>query len=76
MLHAKVQDNHSCLRSQDNCCNTAVLYIYNFILFINIYLYRCPQLRMVWITCEGETQADVENLGRVSYTPKQVKQII
>ena len=26
---------------------------------------------MVWITCEGETAADVENLGLVSYTPMQ-----
>ena len=32
---------------------------------------RCPQLRMVWTSCEGETQADEENMGGVTYTPWQ-----
>ena len=32
---------------------------------------RCPQLRMVWTSCEGETAADKENIGLVTYTPKQ-----
>jgi len=32
---------------------------------------KCPQLRMVWTSCEGETAADEENLGGVSYTPWQ-----
>jgi len=32
---------------------------------------RCPQLRMVWLTCEGETLADKEWLGTVNYTPWQ-----
>ena len=31
--------------------------------------FRCPQLRMVWVSCGGETAADEENLGGVSYTP-------
>ena len=30
---------------------------------------RCPQLRMVWITCEGATPHDTEYMGPVSYTP-------
>jgi len=30
---------------------------------------KCPQLRMVWVSCGGETAADEENLGGVSYTP-------
>jgi len=32
---------------------------------------KCPQLRMVWTSCEGETPADTENLGPISYTPIQ-----
>ena len=28
---------------------------------------KCPQLRMIWISCAGDTAADVENLGPVSY---------
>ena len=32
---------------------------------------RCPQLRMVWTSCEGETLADEENMGGVTYTPWQ-----
>ena len=32
---------------------------------------RCPQLRMVWTSCEGETGADKEHLGAVTYTPWQ-----
>ena len=32
---------------------------------------RCPQLRMVWTSCEGETLADQENMGGVTYTPWQ-----
>jgi len=32
---------------------------------------RCPQLRMVWLSCEGETEADKEWLGGVTYTPWQ-----
>ena len=30
---------------------------------------RCPQLRMVWITCEGATPHDTEYMGPLSYTP-------
>jgi len=30
---------------------------------------RCPELRMVWITCEGATPHDTEYMGPVSYTP-------
>ena len=32
---------------------------------------KCAILRMIWITCEGSTPADVENLGPVSYMPLQ-----
>jgi len=32
---------------------------------------RCPQLRMVWLSCEGDTQADKEWLGEVHYKPWQ-----
>ena len=30
---------------------------------------RCPQLRVIWLSCEGETPADTENMGPVTYTP-------
>ena len=30
---------------------------------------KCPQLNMVWLHCDGETDADKENIGSVSYTP-------
>ena len=33
------------------------------------YVDRCPQLNMVWLHCDGETDADKENIGSVSYTP-------
>lgn len=30
---------------------------------------RCPQLNMVWLHCDGENDADRENIGPVTYTP-------
>ena len=30
---------------------------------------KCPRLRMVWVSCEGETSADTEYMGPVFYTP-------
>jgi len=30
---------------------------------------RCPQLNMVWLHCDGESDPDKENIGSVSYTP-------
>ena len=30
---------------------------------------KCPRLRMVWVSCEGETSADKEYMGPVFYTP-------
>lgn len=30
---------------------------------------RCPQLRVIWLSCEGETPADTENMGPLTYTP-------
>ena len=30
---------------------------------------RCPQLNMVWLHCDGETDPDKESIGSVSYTP-------
>lgn len=30
---------------------------------------QCPQLNMVWLHCDGETDPDKENIGSVSYTP-------
>lgn len=29
----------------------------------------CPQLNMVWLHCDGESDPDKENIGTVSYTP-------
>jgi len=31
---------------------------------------KCPQLRNIWISCEGETAADKENAGKISYVEK------
>ena len=44
------------------------LYVLSWIEMV-INQFRCPQLRMVWVSCGGETAADEENLGGVSYTP-------
>ena len=44
------------------------LYVLSWIDMV-INQFRCPQLRMVWVSCGGETAADEENLGGVSYTP-------
>jgi len=30
---------------------------------------RCPQLNMVWLHCDGETDPDKESIGSVTYTP-------
>jgi len=30
---------------------------------------NCPELNMVWLHCDGENDADKENIGSVSYTP-------
>jgi len=30
---------------------------------------RCPQLNMVWLHCDGEDDPDIENIGKVTYTP-------
>ena len=30
---------------------------------------KCPHLRMVWLSCEGETSADTEYMGPVDYRP-------
>ena len=30
---------------------------------------RCPELNMVWLHCDGESDPDKENIGSVSYTP-------
>ena len=46
--------------------------IVRFVVILSIESKRCPQLRMVWLTCEGETLADKEWLGSVNYTPWQV----
>ncbi len=32
---------------------------------------RCPQLRVIWVSCQGVTAADEENLGSLNYTPLQ-----
>jgi len=32
---------------------------------------RCPQLRFIWVSCGGVTQADIEWLGPIHYTPWQ-----
>lgn len=32
---------------------------------------RCPNLRMAWISCEGDTAADAEYMGPLKYTPKR-----
>ena len=32
---------------------------------------RCPQLRMAWVSCEGDTPHDREFMGRVTYVPKR-----
>ncbi len=29
---------------------------------------RCPNLRMVWVSCEGDTSADKEYMGYLHYT--------
>ena len=29
------------------------------------------QLNTVWVSCEGENPADVENIGSISYIPKR-----
>ena len=31
---------------------------------------RCPRLRMVWVSCTGETPADTEYIGPIHYTPR------
>lgn len=31
---------------------------------------RCPNLRMVWVSCEGDTSADTENMGYIKYTQR------
>lgn len=33
-------------------------------------LYILFQLNTVWVSCEGENPADVENIGKVSYHPR------
>ena len=30
---------------------------------------KCPQLNMIWLHCDGETDPDKENIGSVTYTP-------
>jgi len=30
---------------------------------------KCPRLRMIWVSCEGETAADKEYMGPVFFTP-------
>jgi len=30
---------------------------------------RCPELNIVWLHCDGELDADKENIGSVTYTP-------
>ncbi|XP_023349243.1 sodium/potassium-transporting ATPase subunit beta-2 [Eurytemora carolleeae] len=32
---------------------------------------KCPQMRMIWLSCEGETAADEEHMGKVHYVPWQ-----
>jgi len=32
---------------------------------------RCPQMRMVWLSCEGESPADTENAGKIHFVPWQ-----
>ena len=54
--------------------STSKPFIVHFKPNINIDQPRCPQLRIVWLTCEGETLADKEWLGTVNYTPWQVFQ--
>ena len=31
---------------------------------------KCPKLRMVWVSCTGETLADTEYMGIINYTPR------
>jgi len=32
---------------------------------------KCPQMRMIWLSCSGETAADEENAGKIHYVPWQ-----
>ena len=34
-------------------------------------LYNPRALNTVWVTCEGETPADMENMGSILYIPKR-----
>lgn len=31
---------------------------------------KCPRLRMVWVSCDGETEIDKEYMGPIFFTPK------
>jgi len=36
---------------------------------IGVERQRCPQLNMIWLHCDGETDPDKEAIGSVTYTP-------
>lgn len=36
-----------------------------------IYFYLFFQMNTIWISCEGENPADIENLGPITYIPQR-----
>lgn len=36
-----------------------------------IFLWIFVQLNTVWLSCEGENPADIENIGQIEYYPRQ-----
>lgn len=50
--------------------------LFSSVILTLIYLYylfqfKCAQRNLIWVTCEGESPADVENLGPVNYSPRR-----
>jgi sodium/potassium-transporting ATPase subunit beta len=33
--------------------------------------FSSPQLSSIWVSCEGENPADLENIGPISYYPRR-----
>jgi hypothetical protein len=42
--------------------------VYCWVLWLYIALF---QLNTIWVSCEGESPADVENIGPIKYIPKR-----